>query len=152
MKKLGTKRELIGVVIVLLLAAVGFALFAWYTMRPTDTIGTIATLSFGLVLSALIGIVLILDTAATTRWRRFWVDLLFAALMLTLIDYFFLDTTAPWQMLVAGAGVALAIVALLAIRKSMSKLLKESDESGISLVKVNENSLKIFREFFVDIC
>ena len=101
MKKLGTKRELIGVVIVLLLAAVGFALFAWYTMRPT----------------ALIGIVLILDTAATTRWRRFWVDLLFAALMLTLIDYFFLDTTAPWQMLVAGAGVALAIVALLAIRK-----------------------------------
>lgn len=117
MKKLGTKRELIGVVIVLLLAAVGFALFAWYTMRPTDTIGTITTLSFGLVLSALIGIVLILDTAATTRWRRFWVDLLFAALMLTLIDYFFLDTTAPWQMLVAGAGVALAIVALLAIRK-----------------------------------
>lgn len=114
MKKLGTKRELIGVVIVLLLAAVGFALFAWYTMRPTDTIGTI---SFGLVLSALIGIVLILDTAATTRWRRFWVDLLFAALMLTLIDYFFLDTTAPWQMLVGGAGVALAIVALLAIRK-----------------------------------
>ena len=54
MKKLGTKRELIGVVIVLLLAAVGFALFAWYTMRPTDTIGTIATISFGLVLSALI--------------------------------------------------------------------------------------------------
>ena len=63
MKKLGTKRELIGVVIVLLLAAVGFALFAWYTMRPTDTIGTIATISFGLVLSALIGIVLILDHA-----------------------------------------------------------------------------------------
>lgn len=117
MKNLGTKRELIGLTIVLLLAAAGFAFFAWYTMRPADVIGTVATISFGIVLSALIGIVLVLDAAATTRWRRFWVDLLFAALMLALIDYFFLDTTTPWQMLLAGAGLALALVALLAIRK-----------------------------------
>lgn len=128
MKKLGTKRELIGVVIVLLLAAVGFALFAWYTMRPTDTIGTIATISFGLVLSALIGIVLILDTAATTRWRRFWVDLLFAALMLTLIDYFFLDTTAPCRCWWQEQGSLWRLSHCWPLEKSMSKLLKESDE------------------------
>ncbi|HAJ54056.1 MAG TPA: hypothetical protein DCL56_05110, partial [Lactobacillus sp.] len=99
MKKLSTKRELIGLIVVLVLAAAGFAFFAWYTMRPDDVIGTIATISFGIVLAALIGIALFLDAAATTRWRRFWVDLLFAALMLALIDYFFLDTTTPWQML-----------------------------------------------------
>ena len=47
MKKFGSKRELIGLVIVLVLAAAGFAFFAWYTMRPVDTIGTIATISPG---------------------------------------------------------------------------------------------------------
>ena len=117
MKKFGSKRELIGLVIVLVLAAAGFAFFAWYTMRPADTIGTIATISFGIVLAALIGIVLCLDAAARTRWRRFWIDLLFAGLMLALIDYYFLDVTAPWQMLVTGAGLAVVLVALLAIRK-----------------------------------
>ncbi|WNX06634.1 hypothetical protein [Lacticaseibacillus rhamnosus] len=114
MKKFGSKRELIGLVIVLVLAAAGFAFFAWYTMRPADTI---ATISFGIVLAALIGIVLLLDAAARTRWRRFWIDLLFAGLMLALIDYYFLDVTAPWQMLVTGAGLAVVLVALLAIRK-----------------------------------
>ena len=117
MKKFGSKRELIGLVIVLVLAAAGFAFFAWYTMRPADTIGTIAKISFGIVLAALIGIVLFLDAAARTRWRRFWIDLLFAGLMLALIDYYFLDVTAPWQMLVTGAGLAVVLVALLAIRK-----------------------------------
>ena len=37
--------------------------------------------------------------------------------MLALIDYYFLDVTAPWQMLVTGAGLAVVLVALLAIRK-----------------------------------
>ncbi|WP_125710298.1 hypothetical protein [Lacticaseibacillus porcinae] len=111
------KSHAYGLLILLIIAAVGFSWLGWFATNPQDLMAKAATISLGVGLAVGVWLLVGLDASCQTRRGRFGVDIVVGGAMMLLIYIFMLGLTFDWLFTFGAIGIVLVLSLLFAARR-----------------------------------